>query len=80
MAAKAESGQEIKKIKREFKRYKQDTDKEIKLLNKKIAKLQKMVEKNIIQEDSPDTYETKAIKDFEAKKDKLEFVPLDSLS
>ncbi|MEX0656104.1 MAG: hypothetical protein WD154_00960 [Nitrosopumilaceae archaeon] len=80
MASKMESNQEIKKIKAEFQRYRQDTDKEIKILNKKITKLQKMVEKNIIQEDSPDEYEVKAIKDFEANKSKIQFVPLDSLN
>ena len=80
MATRMESRQEIKKIIREFQHYRKITDKEIKLLNRKIVKLQKMVEKNMIQEDNPDEYEVKAIKDFEATKNKLEFVPLDSLN
>ena len=81
MATRMESRQEIKKIMSEFQRYRKVTDKEIKLLNTKIAKLQKMVEKSMIQEDNPDEYEVKAIKDFEAKnKGKPEFVPLDSLN
>lgn len=81
MATRMESRHEIKKIMSEFQRYRKITDKEIKLLNTKITKLQKMVEKSMIQEDNPDEYEVKAIKDFEAKnKGKLEFVPLDSLN
>lgn len=81
MATRMESRQEIKKIMSEFQRYKKITDKEIKLLNMKIAKLQKMIEKSMIQEDDPDEYEVKAINDFEAKnKGKPEFVPLDSLN
>ena len=77
-----ESRREIKKIMRQFQLYKQVTDKEIRLLNMKIAKLQKMIEKSMIHEDNPDEYEVKAIKDFEVKKikGKLEFVPLDSLN
>lgn len=81
MATRLEPHKEIKKIMSEFQRYRKITDKEIKLLNTKIARLQKMIEKSMIQIDTPDEYEVKAIKDFEAKnKGKLEFVPLDSLN
>lgn len=81
MATRLEPHKEIKKIMSEFQRYRKITDKEIKLLNTKIARLQKMIEKSMIQVDTPDEYEVKAIKDFEAKnKGKLEFVPLDSLN
>ena len=57
-------------------------DKEIKLLNGKIAKLHKMIEKSVIPKDNPDVYELKAIKNFESKRKKgdTRFVPLDSLS
>lgn len=70
--------QEINKILKDVKKYKQTTDREIKLLNMKIVKLQKMIEK-IVPEDKPDEYEIKAIKNFESKK-KAEFLPLDSLN
>ncbi|WP_179369449.1 hypothetical protein [Candidatus Nitrosotenuis sp. DW1] len=62
------SRQEINKIMRDVKKYKQTTDREIKLLNMKIVKLQKMIEKNMMREDSPDEYEIKAIKNFESKR------------
>lgn len=77
-----ESHQEIKKIMKQFQLYRRVTDKEIKLLNMKIAKLQKMIERSMMQEDNPDEYEVKAIRNFEAEKTKgkLEFVPLDSLN
>jgi len=61
--------QEINKILKDVKKYKQTTNREIKLLNMKIAKLQKIIEKNMIQEDSPDEYEIKAIRNFESKKE-----------
>ena len=82
MEARVEPHREIKKIMKQFQLYKQVTDKEIKLLNMKIAKLQKMIEKSMIHEDNPDEYEVKAIRNFEPKKTKgkLEFVPLDSLN
>jgi hypothetical protein len=70
--------QVINKILRDAKKYK-ETNQEIKLLNMKISKLQKMIEKNMISEDSPDEYEIKAIKNFESKK-KVEYLPLDSLN
>jgi len=73
------SRQEINKIMRDVKKYKQTTDREIKMLNMKIVKLQKMIEKNMIREDSPDEYEIKAIKNFESKK-KAEYLPLNSLN
>lgn len=72
--------QEINKIMKDVKRYKQTTDLKIKLLNIKIIKLQKMIEKNrILEEGSPDEYEIKAIKNFESKK-KVEYLSLDSLN
>ncbi|MGI0073026.1 MAG: hypothetical protein ACREA3_04370 [Nitrosotalea sp.] len=82
METRTVSPQEIKKIMKEIHVYKRTTEKEIKLLNMKIAKLQKMIEKSVIPEDNPDAYEIKAIKDFESKKKKedINFVPLDSLS
>ena len=48
-------------------------------MNTKITKLQKMLERSVISEDSPDNYEIEAIKDFESKKKKSasQFVPLD---
>ncbi|MGI0046582.1 MAG: hypothetical protein ACREBB_05270 [Nitrosotalea sp.] len=80
METRIVSPQEIKKIMREIHAYKRTTEKEIRLLNMKIAKLQKMIEKSVIPEDNPDAYEIKAIKDFESKKKKDgSFVPLDSL-
>jgi len=80
MEIKTVSRHEIKKIIKEVKSYKQTTDKEIKLLRVQIVKLHKMIEKNEISEDNPDTYEIKAIKNFESKKKKggMKFVPLDS--
>ena len=41
-----------------------------------------MIEKRVIPEDNPDTYEIKAVKDFEAKKKKndMKFVPFNSLN
>ncbi|MFZ1076446.1 MAG: hypothetical protein WAN47_03325, partial [Nitrosotalea sp.] len=79
---KTVSHQEIKKIMKEIHIYKRTTEKEIRLLNMKIAKLQKMIEKSFIPEDNPDAYEIKAIKDFESKKKKedIKFVPLDPLN
>lgn len=71
--------QEINKILKDVKKYKQTTDLEIKLLNMKITKLQKTIEKNMIREDSPDEYEIKVIKNFESKK-KAEYLQLDSLN
>ena len=81
MAIRMEPYKDIKKIMKQFQLYRRDTNKEIRLLNAKVSKLQKMIEKNIIQEDIPDEYEIKAIKDFEStrSKSKLVFVPLDSL-
>ncbi|TBR21262.1 MAG: hypothetical protein EPO63_08865 [Candidatus Nitrosotenuis sp.] len=78
MEARTTSRHEISKILRDVKKYKRSTDREIKLLNMKIAKLQKMIEKNRIQEDNPDEYEIKAIRNFETKKKEVVFVPLDS--
>lgn len=80
MATRMESYRDIKKIMKQFQLYRQDTDKEIKILNMKIAKLQKMIEKSMIQEVSPDEYEIKAIRNFNVKKNKnkIVFVPLDS--
>jgi hypothetical protein len=82
MATRTVSSQEIQKIIKEIHRYKRTTDKEIKLLRMQIIKLHKMIEKSLIQEDDPDAYEIKAIKNFESKKKKgdMEFVPLDSLN
>jgi ribosome-interacting GTPase 1 len=82
METRMESYREIKKIMKQFHLYRRVTDKEIRLLNMKIAKLQKMIEKSMIHEDNPDEYEVKAIRNFEAKKTKgkLVFVPLDSLN
>ncbi|QLH08946.1 hypothetical protein DSQ19_05125 [Candidatus Nitrosotenuis sp. DW1] len=68
METRMTSRQEINKIMRDVKKYKQTTDREIKLLNMKIVKLQKMIEKNMMREDSPDEYEIKAIKNFESKR------------
>lgn len=79
MQTRAVSSHEIQKVLKEFHSYKRTTEKEIRLLNVKIAKLQKMVEKSMIQEDSPDRYEVEAIKDFESKKKSSKFVPLGSL-
>ena len=82
MATRMEPYRDIKKIIKQFQLYRRDTDKEIRLLNVKISKLQKMIEKSIIQEDTPDEYEVKAIKNFESKrtKNKMVFVPFDSLN
>lgn len=82
MATRSVSNGEFNKIRKEIHNYKRTTDKEIKRLNEKIARLQKAIEKNSIQEDSPDKYEIKAIKDFESKRKKgqTKFVSLDSLS
>jgi len=80
MEVRTVSPHEIKKIIKEVKSYKQTTDKEIKLLRGQIIKLHKMIENSVIPEDSPDVYETKAIKNFESKKKKgdMKFVPLNS--
>ncbi|MGI0073695.1 MAG: hypothetical protein ACREA3_07785 [Nitrosotalea sp.] len=82
METRSVSHHEIQKIMKEIHNYKRTTEKEIRLLNMKIAKLQKMIEKSVIPEDNPDAYEIKAMKDFESKKKKedINFVPLDSLS
>jgi hypothetical protein len=82
METKTTSSQEIRRIMREIHVYKRTTEREIRLLKMKIAKLQKMIEKSVIPEDNPDAYEIKAIRDFESKKKKegIEFVPLDSLN
>ncbi len=82
MQARTISPHEIKKIMKEMHHYKQTTDKEIKHLHIQIIKLQKLIEKNVIPEDSPDSYEIKAIKDFESKRKKgnMKFVPLNSSS
>lgn len=81
MEAKTVSRHDIEKIMKEVHSYKRTTDKEIKILNLRIIKLQKMIEKNIIPEDNPTSDEIKAIKDFESKKkkDNIDFVSLDSL-
>lgn len=81
MAVKPTSDQDLKKIIKRVDMYKQTTDKEIRLLKLRIAKLQKAVEKNMILEDEPDAYEIKAVKDFESKRKKngMRFVPLDAL-
>lgn len=79
MQVRQASHHEIQKIIKEFHRYKISTEKEIRLLNTKIARLQKMLERSVIPEDNPDNYEIKAIKDFESTKKKAtsQFVPLD---
>jgi hypothetical protein len=75
------SHREIERFLKEFKTYKQDTDKEIRALHSQITKVQRILEKAVIKEDSPDKYEIKAIKSFEAKKSKkLDYVPLESLN
>lgn len=81
METRSVSHHEIQKIMKEIHSYKRTTEKEIRLLNMKIVRLQKMIEKNMISEDNPDEYEIKAIKDFESKKKKedIEFVSLNSL-
>lgn len=72
--------QELNRVLKDVKKYKRATDKEIKLLNMKIVKLQKLIEKNIIQEEEPTKDEIRAIKNFESKKNRMEFVSIDSLS
>jgi ribosome-interacting GTPase 1 len=52
MATKIKPRKEIKKIIAEFSRYRKSTDKKIAGLSAKVAKLQKMVEKNMKQEDN----------------------------
>ena len=82
METRTVSHNEIKNIIKEVKIYKRATDKEIKLLRVQIIRLHKMIEKSVIPEDNPDTYEIKTIKNFESKKKKsdMRFVSLDSLS
>lgn len=53
MATKIKPRKEIKKIIAEFSRYRKNTDKKIAGISAKVAKLQKMVEKNMKQEDNP---------------------------
>jgi len=68
MAIRTESYKDIKNIMKQFQLYRRYTKKEIRLLNAKISKLQKIIEENIIQDDNPDEYESKAIKNFESKR------------
>ena len=79
MQARSISNHEIQRVMKELRSYKRTTEKEIKLLNAKIARLQKIVEKSAIQEDAPDRYEVEAIKDFESNKKAGKYVPLNSL-
>jgi hypothetical protein len=80
MQTRQVSSHEIQKITKEFRSYKRSTEREIRLLNTKIVRLQKMLEKSMIVEESPDDYEIKAIKDFESarKRTDSQFVSLDS--
>lgn len=80
MQTRQVSHNEIQKIAKEFRIYKRSTEREIRLLNTKIIKLQKLLEQSVIPEDIADNYEVKAIKDFESMKKKStgQFVPLDS--
>lgn len=68
MAIRTQPYKDIKKIMKQFQLYRSYTKKEIRLLNAKISKLQKIIEENIIQDDNPDEYESKAIKNFESKR------------
>lgn len=79
MQTREASSNEIQKVKKEFRSYKRATAKEIRLLNVKLARLQKLIEKSVIPEDAPDKYEVEAIKDFESKKKASKYVSLDSL-
>ncbi|MGI0062773.1 MAG: hypothetical protein ACREBA_10015 [Nitrosotalea sp.] len=82
MQTKTVSHNEIERLLKEFKIYKRATDKEIRTLHLQITRVQKILEKSIIKEDSPDAYEIKAIKNFEARKskEKFDYMPLKSLN
>lgn len=79
MQTRQVSHHEIQKIAKEFRTYKRSTEREIRLLNARILRLQKILEKSVIAEDNPDDYEVRAIRDFESskKKSSSRFVPLD---
>ncbi len=62
MQTRQVSHYEIQKITKEFRNYERSTEREIRLLNTKIVRLQKILEKSVIPEDNPDNYEIEAIK------------------
>jgi len=81
LATRTISHQDLQKIIKEVYLYKRNTDKEIRLLKARIAKLQRAIEKGAIPEDKPDAYEVRAVKDFESKRKRQgeRSVPLRSL-
>lgn len=80
MTTRSISHQDLHKTIKEFSTYRKNTDKQIRLVKSKIAKLQKTIKSNTILEDKPDSYEDK-VKSFESKKKKanMKFVPLNAL-
>lgn len=81
MAIRSILHQDLHKTIKEFSTYRKNTDKQIRLVKSKIAKLQKIIKSNMILEDKLDSYEDKAVKSFESKKKKanMKFVPLNAL-